>query len=189
MLEWDWQSVADCTVALGTIFAIGVAVLQLRANNKLASENFARQLWMDYLKIGFDHPQFSTTQIAIEHFRLPDVQALTSGDSLASQQYFWYLTMVLDTSENIAIHLPLKLWEKTVFAQLHSHKEALSELWESGKCPWKQFYTPTLDGMVQKVLSGNKTFVEYEDQETPRIGAQDGKSISGLGSSASGATA
>lgn len=154
MGQWeDSKSVAEWGVALGTIIAIVIAVAQLRANNKLASENFARQMWTDYLKCGFQHPEFGEVRFALKHFGLADAKSLVSDLTLPSQQYLWFLTVVLDACENIAIHLPLKTWEQTLLAQLRFHKDALAEIWAIGDDPWQQYYTPTLDKLVQRVLS------------------------------------
>lgn len=136
-------------IAVATIVAVIVAIWQLRSNRRVACEDFARQIWLDYLKIGLENPELGETRCALARFPGVTAKDLILGDRECSQKYLWFLTIVLDTCENVLRYLPRTDWEPTLIEQLRFHRPALIEMWNDDR----RFYSKALDRLVQRALA------------------------------------
>jgi hypothetical protein len=144
-----WKQYFDASVAVGTVLAVAVAIWQLRSNRRVACEDFARQLWLDYLKIGLENPELGETRCVLAAY--PDLtpKDLVTGNHIGSQRYLWFLTVLLDTCENVLRYLQRSDWERGVVEQLRFHRPALKEMWPDEQ----EFYSDRLARMVQKALA------------------------------------
>jgi len=146
------EAIASIIIALTAIAALGVGWLQLRANEQLSRENYAIGTWSQYLKVGFENPAFCSERLAMREYSLKTVGELVSGESLASEKYLWFLTIVLDTCEAVLTYLPREDWERTIVNQLKFHRSALAQVWDHESEPWRHFYGPRLNAIVTRVL-------------------------------------
>ena len=153
-----WTLDLDAIVAAATLLAVGVAIWQLRSSRRVACEDFARQLWLDYLKTGLDHPEFGETRCALAAFPGMTPKDLIDGNHECSQRYLWFLTVLLDTCENVLRYLPRRDWEPTLIEQLRFHRPALKEFWDE-EC---RFYSGALDKLVRKALVAPEPYDELK---------------------------
>jgi len=154
----SWLPYMDLAVALGTVLAVVTAVWQLRSNRRVACEEFARNLWLDYLKIGLENPHLGETRCALAEYPGITPADLMEGDSLPSQRYLWFVTIVLDTCENIIRYLPRKDWDPTIVEQIRYHRPALEVAWRRDL---RRFYSRELNEYVERALA---LPVEYEER-------------------------
>jgi hypothetical protein len=148
--------VADWLVAIATVVALIVAVIQLRLNRQLSAENFAQSLWTEYLKLGLQNPELSQSWTAVKF--LSDVNNyddLAKGGTIGSERYLWFLTIMLDTCEAILNYLPQDTWPQTVEVQIRFHRPVLQRIWNhvspSGEA-WARCYGAAFRGIVDRVL-------------------------------------
>lgn len=162
----DWTAISDVVIALCTIAAVLIAAWQLRENRKVASESFARQCWIDYLKIGLDYPELGETRVALSNYIGSTPKSLSEGNTKYSQRYLWFLTIVLDACENVIRYLPKKDWEVTLIEQVRYHRPVLNIIWDS---EWSRFYSAELDRIVRTALESPVLYDEsaplFDDPE------------------------
>jgi hypothetical protein len=144
----DWPVIVDGLAAGGTIGALLLAVWQLRQNARLASDAAALQTWMEYLRLGLDNPDLGETRIALSRFKMKSVQALLSGNTMGSQRYLWFLTILLDACDNLVRQFSTRRWHQTVEYNLGLHRPALMACW-SDVGP---YYSDALGALVARVL-------------------------------------
>jgi hypothetical protein len=147
------KQIADWIVAGATLAALLVAAWQLRANSRLAGQNFARQMWSDYLRQGLENPDLGETRIALKQLRIRTAKALVSGDTVGSQRYLWFLTVALDACENALRYLSVRDWMPTIEEQVRFHRPALLEMWHYER----RLYSNALDQIVTRILTEPET--------------------------------
>lgn len=143
----DW---ANWTVALATVSALLLAAWQLRQNYRSSREVFAQQMWVEYLRLGLSNPELGETRIALKHLKIKDVHTLVAGDSISSQRYLWFLTVLLDACESLLCFSNQPRWVRTIRENLEYHREALAVMWEEERA----FYTSKFDAVVRDVIRG-----------------------------------
>lgn len=151
-MEPNWGTVPDWIVAGAAIVAVIMACVQIQTANSLSKRNYASQVWLEYIKIGLEHPELGEDWIAMREHRISSLEELVAGESLASQRYLWFLTMVLDACDAILRNLSRPLWDRTIRAQITFHKGALERCWATGAC-WSKFYGPRLNRLISEELS------------------------------------
>ena len=145
----SWNSIADWIVALGTIGAVLMAVWQLRVNSRLADQNAATQMWLEYIRIGLQNPELGEGHIALKYLRVSNYEALVEGNTLKSQRYLWFLTLLLDTCETIILHKFTDRWKLTIETNLRYHKESLALFWPTEAV----YYSREFGVLVEKVIA------------------------------------
>jgi len=148
-----------------------VAVIALLVTVHVARANFARQLWLEYLKFGFDNPGFGETNLALSLRPGTTVSDLVLGRDIYSQQYLWFLTITMDTCSYILRYLPKKAWKETVRFQIILHKPALIIIWPN----LSKYYRKQTDKFVRAVLAEDEqpeaiSFFREGKRSTPRAG-------------------
>lgn len=144
------QSLSDWIVAIATVSALLLAVWQIRTNGRLARQDTAIQMWMEYLRLGLDNPDLGETRIALRYLRIKSVDNLVAGDTLNSQRYLWFLTVLLDAGENLILHRFSPLWQTTIEQNVGYHRDALALIWPEEA----QHYTPQFGELVERVIKG-----------------------------------
>ena len=152
MPDLNWGSVPDWMVGTAAVLALFLAFAQIQVTNALSKRNYASQIWLEYLKIGLEHPELGEDWIAMRELKLKSLADLVAGESIESQRYLWFLTIVLDACDAILRNLSRPLWDKTIRAQITFHKGALGECWSQGAC-WSRFYGPRLNQLIMEELS------------------------------------
>jgi len=143
----DW---ANWIVALATIAALLLTVWQPRQNYQSTREVFAQQMWVEYLRLGLSNPDLGETRIALKQLKMRDASALVSGDTISSQRYLWFLTVLLDACESLLCFGNQRRWDLTIRENLAYHREALAVLWDTEHA----FYTEEFDAVVRDVIRG-----------------------------------
>lgn len=139
---------SDNAIALLTLIALIVAVLQLRQNAKQSRESYARDAWLRYLEIGLEHPLFHSTDSAIASIGASSASDLLKLETSDSERYFWFVDIMLEASERMLLFSEEKFIEDTVLENLNFHLEAIKLTWESQG----RFYSDTLRSMVDQAI-------------------------------------
>jgi hypothetical protein len=107
-----WAAVVTSCLAL---IAGVVAIAQLRANRRVQREASAYEIFRDYMKLAFDHPQYSR----------PDFQAI-SKDPRSLEQYSWYVGCLLWAADEVIQCTTLtKAWTNTLLGHIALHSDFL----------------------------------------------------------------
>lgn len=139
---------AEWVVAVSAVVALGLTAWQLKENARLASENFARQAWAEYLRLGLQNPELGECRAAIKFLKIGSIEDLVSGESIPSQRYLWFLAVLLEAAESLLASFPVDQWRLTVEENLGYHAEALAEIW-GAEGPT---YSNQLNNLVKKVI-------------------------------------
>lgn len=143
------QSISEWVVAIATVGALLIAIWQIRENGKLARQDTAIQTWMEYVRLGLANPDLGETRIALKYLRIRSAEKLVSGDTIGSQRYLWFLTVMLDACQNLILHRFTKLWNTTIEENIRYHREALAILWPDES----KHYSKTFGVLVARVLN------------------------------------
>ncbi|WP_375412803.1 hypothetical protein [uncultured Bradyrhizobium sp.] len=131
-----WAAVVTSCVAL---IAGVVAIAQLRANRKVQREASAYEIFRDYMKLAFDHPQYSKS----------DFQAI-SRDSRNLEQYSWYVGCMLWAADEVIQCTALtKAWTNTLLGHIAVHREFL--LSDQFRAEDFKHHSDALQQMITKV--------------------------------------
>jgi hypothetical protein len=137
----------DLIVAVATVIAVLIAVWELRANAKTSGQTHAREAWMRYLDMGFNNPQFGSTQMAIKHLKIKDITDLWDAGTLDTERYWWFLDIMMEAAESLVNYFPEKSWQDTIKYNISLHEEAVRFLWQAEK----GYYSDNLNDLVDEV--------------------------------------
>lgn len=141
-------SALEWVVAAATVIALVVAAWELRASARTAGQAHAREAWSKYLELGFHHPQYGSTEMAIEKLGLKSAQALYEAGTEGAERYWWFLDIMLESCESLVNYFPEREWKNTIKFNLRLHRPAIRVTWKSEA----GFYSDRLCRMMQEVL-------------------------------------
>lgn len=141
-------SSAEWLVAAGTVGALFLAVWQIRQNGKLARQENAIQMWMEYVRLGLANPELGEDHIAIKYLKVRTAEHLVSGETLASQRYLWFLTVMLDACEHLFLHVRSERWIITIEQNVGYHCKTLALVWPDEA----RHYSKNFGELVMRVL-------------------------------------
>lgn len=142
---WDWLT-SPATVVGGFATAIGVcaaffalvfakgqvdaARLSSVEARQTAREAGALQAYRDYLRLCFEYPQFTSTEIFLqEHPDIP-LATITTTLTVDGERYQWFISILLAAAEQIILYVPEDdRWVDTIVAQLRYHAPAIRLIW------------------------------------------------------------
>ena len=152
----DWiQLVLDLVVAATTIGALLFAASEIKENSKIAGQAHAREAWLRYLDLGFQNPQYGSTQLALRHLKMDEVEELWSKESNETEKYWWFLDTMMEACESLINYFPEQEWRNTIKFNLGLHVESLQMIWAEER----DFYSESLREFVREAMS------EYEEGE------------------------
>lgn len=148
----DWNSLAIIAQAVGLPIA-GLALLvgaaQIIMSARTSSKEGALQAHRDYLKMCFDHPEFSSTEQFLINHPEEKLAELLSERSIAQVKYLWFLSVMLNSLEQIIEFVSAKGgWRTLAIDQVRYHYGAIEVVWYE----WQPHYGSTLRGIVQDAL-------------------------------------
>lgn len=129
--------------------AIVPAVMQISNGRRLTHEANALHAHREFLTLCFDNPEFSSTELFKKAF--PNIVLAQIGSALvpASEKYLWFLSIMLNTCEQILNSVSSEgPWSKVVEAQISYHAEALKYVWPE----WRSHYGIEIQDLVGTVL-------------------------------------
>jgi len=141
-------TIADWIVAACTVAALLIAAWQLRASAQAAGQTHARSAWMEYLRLGLANPDLGEERFALSRLKLNGIEDLVSGDSLESQRYLWFLSVLMEACESLIIYFPTTYWKLTIAENLSFHREAIKEIWPQEKA----LYSSEMQDIVEEVI-------------------------------------
>ncbi len=145
----DPLNIAEWIVALATVGGLIMVAWQIRESRKLAQQAAAIQSWSEYLRLGLDNPELGETWIALKSLRISSAVKLVSGETIRSQRYLWFLSIMLEAAENLIAAYPEGSWKLTVEENLRYHRPALKAFWQTEG----RFYSPELRKIVTGIMA------------------------------------
>ena len=159
----DWAETGSMLSAVATLLAVVVAIIGARialqqisaskavaANADLAArEGAALAAWNAYLRLCFENPSYSCADRAREIIP-KGLKALKKNSSLEAKKYQWFLSIVLNSCEQVLLGMPkANEWRSTLVDQIYYHAEAIQQHWSGG---WDNQYSIKMDGIVRDGL-------------------------------------
>lgn len=109
--QTNWIAFSGISNAILAIIAFIVAFWQLNAQWQIQNEQAAREGFRDLLKVSMDRP----------HLSHPDLLDREYND-LEAEQYFWYMTLMNETFEQVLAHVPsVEAWIDLAYVQIDLH--------------------------------------------------------------------
>ena len=149
----DWATIVGGfgtgIAVLVAMAAIIPALMQVTHGRRLSREAGALQAHREFIKLCFDHPQFSSTDLFKKSH--PNVDIVGIGDVLTadSERYLWFLSIMLNSCEQILNYVSSEgPWCEVVEAQLSFHAEALHSVWDE----WESHYGVQMRQLVNAAL-------------------------------------
>ncbi|HEX8449933.1 MAG TPA: hypothetical protein VF652_10120 [Allosphingosinicella sp.] len=157
MTAEQWSQAAQLVSGFGTGAAAIVATLaliaayfQIRIGARVTREAGALTAHRDYLRLCFDHPQFSSSEQFLKHVgrtALPDLLEEREPDHV---KYLWFLSVLLNTAEQIINFVASeKEWRALVKDQIRYHHGAIAMCW----IEWECHYGEKLRSLVEEALA------------------------------------
>jgi|GEM_PF-3153221 len=149
-MTWeDWGHVATLFSAAVAASALGVAAFQLWMAAKVTREASALAAHRDYLRLCFDHPEYSSTEQFLAHCKLVELPDLLEERELSHVKYLWFLSELLNTAEQIVNYVASKEeWRQLVIDQIRYHHPAIKLCW----IEWECHYGEALRSIVEAAL-------------------------------------
>jgi hypothetical protein len=130
-MAWIWEN-ADKLGALATVATATIAVIalifaakQIAAGKASQREATAKDIYRDYLKLAFEHPDFA----------YPGERDLKQDN-----EYRWFVAFMLNSCDEITECLPgNELWRKTILEDLRLHTDYLNSRQFSEIGGWSMF--------------------------------------------------
>lgn len=141
-----WATLAAAVIAFAALLA---AAIQVRLGQKMSREAGALQAYREYLRLCFDHPDFSSfNMFCVRHAN--SVQFLGTDDlDEQSERYQWFLSILLNTVEEIVLNVSSKNeWRTALLTQLSYHRGALERIWPG----LQGHYDQRLAGLVEQSI-------------------------------------
>ncbi|HYD23889.1 MAG TPA: hypothetical protein VEB68_03770 [Croceibacterium sp.] len=142
-------AIADWVVTVATAVGVFLAVWQLRQNAKIAGQTHARDAWIRYLEHGFQHPEYGSTELAMQCLGVSDVRQLWNEETPENERYWWFLDIMMESSESLINFFPQREWQNTIKFNLRLHAVAIRLMWKGEK----QFYSDLFCELVEEVLA------------------------------------
>lgn len=135
-MTWeDLGNLATLFSAAVAASALGVAAFQLWMGAKVTREANALAAHRDYLRLCFDHPQYSSTEQFLKHLNLVELPDLLEERELSHVKYLWFLSELLNTAEQIVNYVASKEeWRQLVMDQIRYHHAAIELCWTEWEC-------------------------------------------------------
>lgn len=131
-----WATFVAALIAFAALLA---AAIQVRLAQKISRESGALQAYREYLRLCFDHPDFSSfNMFRAKH---PDSERFLGTNVLdeQSERYQWFLSILLNTVEEIVLNVSSKNeWRTALVTQLSYHGGALEVIWPALKGHYDQ---------------------------------------------------
>src|SRR5579863_5176231 len=109
----ELAKVAPILTALVATFGFGVALTQLARNQRNQRETTAKNIFREYLKLAFDHPDFAT----------PNYQKLAQTPEQL-EKYAWFVAYLLWACEEMLQFASKdQIWQNNLQLNLAYHRE------------------------------------------------------------------
>jgi hypothetical protein len=149
------QVVGGFATAIAAAIALAAVILafcQISINRRQAHETLAMEAYRALLQMCFEHPQYSSAELYAKDVKLcRNVQEINLGEeSVESERYLWFLSILLNTCEEILESVaPDPAWEAVIGVQLSYHEYSLQILWPE----WYKYYGDELQQRVNLLLA------------------------------------
>ena len=112
------------------------------------------QAFRDQIKLCFQEPQFSSTEMFQKAHPSIDLARLEESLTPETERYLWFLTMLLSTCEEIATFVSARgKWRKILVLHIGFHAPAFRVLWPN----WRKFYTASVRAIVEEAIDKTAT--------------------------------
>jgi hypothetical protein len=154
MESGNWAEWATAGVAVG---ALGFAWWQIneakgsRADSTtLAHDEATLQVWNDYLRLCFQHPEYSSAEMVKRILPGKTLEGILKQLSCESERYLWFLSIMMNSCEQVLLRQPSEItWRRALKAQIGYHSEVIEVLWDSG---WSDHYGSEMNTLVREAL-------------------------------------
>jgi hypothetical protein len=163
--------IANWIVTGVTATGLIVALWQLFQNNKIAGQAHAREAWMRYLEHGFQHPEYGSTDLAIQNLDVNNIHDLWNNEILETERYWWFLDIMMESCESLVKYFPQKEWKNTIQFNLRIHADAIKLMWDGER----HLYSNKLCNIVDEVLAETEKEINMKLPYTRYIEIKDKK--------------
>jgi len=155
-----WHGLVEPASVVGG-FATGVAagialialvpgILQILSGLRANREAGALQAHRDYLRLCFDNPTFSSSEIFKKTYPGIELDKIAKSLTAESEKYLWFISVLLNTCEQITTFVSSKdEWRAVAVAQLSYHAEVLQIIWPD----WQSHYTDPMNSLVRDAFA------------------------------------
>jgi hypothetical protein len=125
-MMWIWdnaEKIGTLLTAASAVAALVYAHLAITESRRAERHANAHELWRDYLRLAFEHPNLADPSLHLADF---DYHKLTiDGSAELFQRYEWFVGTLLDACVEILDFMPTKEWRATLRSQLQLHRDYL----------------------------------------------------------------
>ncbi len=133
-----WETLAAFATVCAAIIAVGALIgvaFQVHGGRITEREATAHNIWMDYLKLAFENPEFAA----------PSLSALRVDGRL--EKYEWFVSVVLFGAEQILMsHARHRPWGRIIIDQMRYHIEYIQSR------QFRELYYPHSSRQVRRAL-------------------------------------
>lgn len=133
------------------VVAVFIALWQIKINRRQARETLAMEAHRLLVQTCFKFPEYSTAEMYakfVKGCRLKEVRL--DEMTVESERYLWFLSLLLNTCEQIIETVcPDSAWDAVVANHLSDHEHSLRFLWPG----WRKYYAPALQDRVDQLVS------------------------------------
>jgi hypothetical protein len=109
-----WQkhgNTAQMVSAFMAVAGIGALMLQLNAIRGNGREATAQQIYLNYVRVALDYPQFAQ----------PDYPRIKAGDEQDQTRYRWFVYLLMSACDEILENVDSSAWRNSCAYDLRSH--------------------------------------------------------------------
>lgn len=153
----DWNTCADLASAVATTatafiagFALWFARRQIHSSEKISREASALEAYREYLRLCFDFPEYSSSELALETIGRKSFIQITAKVTRESEKYLWFVGILLNSAEQILHHATgQEAWRSVLKSQLSYHTPVLKVIWPD----FRFGYSRRMQRLVDEVLA------------------------------------
>jgi hypothetical protein len=138
-----WQkhgNTAQMVSAFMAVAGIGALMLQLNSIRNNGREATAQQIYLNYVRVGLDYPQFAQ----------PDYDQIKAGGEQDLTRYRWFVSLMMFACDEVLENIDSDEWRRSCGYDLRTHVHFLCE---NADARFLSQFSPRMGALVTAAVS------------------------------------